>query len=217
MIKKFNDFYNNPYNINGTILFSDLKNSSLMWKDYPNETLKLIGDLNNLYTGYSTNHNGIIIKTIGDCFMLYFKTFRDSINFSVELQKYLINQHIKVGNIDVITRIGICYGPLIEKFSNIQNAVLRDFYGNTVNSASRLESNVSGDNGFAFGVKLKVDFNLEEIKDCHIQKIQYTDNPSTERRRSGRLLTDEHFFIERRDLSDLKGIDEILVYKCDLI
>jgi len=47
-------------------------------------------------------------------------------------------------------RVGICEGPMQEKIYILQDAKLRDYFGNVVNVASRMESKVSDPEGIAF-------------------------------------------------------------------
>jgi len=99
---------------------------------------------------------------------------------------------------------------------------MKDYFGNTVGSASRLESKVSEVNGFAFSFLSDID-NEEEIlkyledNDIIIDVIEYDNkcNKKEDRKRSARLLTDLQIN-SCKNPEDLKGVKSMRVYKCEV-
>jgi len=205
--------------INGTILFTDIIKSSELWKEHEKEMYSSLDKQNDLFSKIADYNKGEIIKTIGDAFMIHFENLIDAVKFSIEVQKKIKESPLKVGSRKIQVRIGFCYGPLLFKTNNIQTCKLDDYYGNTVNTASRLESKVSPENGFAFGSLIKFDDKkIKKILDenCTTKIIKFTENAKDiEFKRSGRLLTKTHRYIIK-DVEELKGVNEIEVYKCNL-
>lgn len=215
-IKKFNRFLllegqiTNEPTREIAVMFTDLMKSSELWAKYPDEMAEAI-DLHYLQVDKIVNDNsGFIMKTIGDAFMCSFDDVNDAIKAAIEIQK---DKSVPVGERNLIMRIGICYGPAIIKKITIQDADLIDYFGNTINSASRLETEVSEVGGFAIAStskKITSDDIKDVIKDFNFTEIQYTSTPIKERIRSSRLLTDTQIF--HKDIKDLHGIKPIVAY-----
>lgn len=208
---------------NKVILFNDIKGSSKLWKDYDDKIMhNIIIKCINIVKKITKKYNGTIIKFIGDSFNIAFNDIEDAINFSLDLYLYLNKKPLSISNTDKIEfRTGICYGEVTEINYNLNNCKLIDYYGNTVNTASRMESKVSSVNGLAIGI---YKFNKNEIDD--IIKIinsnkKYSENWSIEtkyftnkcninrQKRSMKLLHD--LSIKCDNLKKLKGIDKIFV------
>ena len=135
---------------------------------------------------------------------------------------YLNKKPLTISNTDKIEfRTGICYGEVTEISFNLNNCKITDYYGNTVNTASRMESKVSSVNGLAIGI---YKFNKNEVD--NIIKIinsnkKYSENWSIEtkyfsnkcninrQKRSMKLLHD--LSIKCDNLKKLKGVDKIFV------
>jgi len=222
MILKFDDFYltekieikDKPKEI--TILFMDLVKSSKKWTKNEKEMLTVLKDISILFDKFVNEYNGLIIKSIGDAYMIKFNNLVDSIEFSIFIQEYLNNNPIKVNNEKIIFRIGICQGEVYEITQDIQNFKLVDYLGNTVNTASRIESKVCDDGGVAFATtlnkKYKIDKKIDKIlKPYKVELITFS-NKGEEHKRSYRILTDiqKHTF---KHIDELKDIDNISVYK----
>ena len=121
-----------------TMVFTDVVGSSKMWSDDP---ITMIGQLeahHKLVDTIAQKNNGWIVKTIGDAFMVYFEQSDYSLFNAIKFSKELILSE-KAYNL----RVGICQGHMDEKTYSIQKVELKDFFGNAVNSASRMESKVS--------------------------------------------------------------------------
>ena len=120
-----------------TMVFSDVVGSSKMWSDDP---VTMIGQLeahHKLVDSLASKNKGWIVKTIGDAFMVYFEPSEYSLFNAIKFSKELILNEKAYG-----LRVGVCEGHMDEKTYSIQKVELRDFFGNAVNAASRMESKV---------------------------------------------------------------------------
>lgn len=206
-------FENKGDEITGCIMFTDVKGSSELWRNYP-ESMKnalfehnkristIVGDISsledannivskdaqkygdtsnesNLDWGYYNSfklyeqkgYGGLIVKTIGDAFMVSFEKSKvknpllSSIQCAIDIQKSLIKDPIflsedKKDRIKI--RIGIAYGPMNKNKLKIQNNFVSDYHGNTVNTASRMESKVAIEDGVAFSYLSGTSLNTKE-------------------------------------------------------
>lgn len=208
---------------NKVILFNDIKGSSKLWKDYDDKIMhNIILRSIKIVKRFTKKYNGTIIKFIGDSFNIAFNDIEDAINFSLDFYLYLNKKPLSISNTDKIEfRTGISYGEVTEINYNLNNCKITDYYGNIVNTASRMESKVSSVNGLAIGI---YKFNKNEIDD--IIKIinsnkKYSENWSIEtkyftnkcninrQKRSMKLLHD--LSIKCDNLKKLKGVDKIFV------
>lgn len=200
-----------------TIVFTDVVKSSELWAKDPKLMSKRLDKHFQLVDKCSKNWGGYIVKTIGDAFMLYFDSSDNSLLDAINCSIDIINDE------ELDLRIGICYGKidLIKEYV-IQDAKLKDFYGNSVNTASRLESKVcdgpgciSFSNTNELTQKQSADI-LDALKNYELTKIKYSDDCSADNenvgKRSGRLLTNIDIE-ECRNIQELKGIKELVVYK----
>jgi class 3 adenylate cyclase len=127
------------------IVFTDVVGSSKMWSDDAVTMFKQLEGHHKLVETIAESNKGWIVKTIGDAFMVYFEPSSESLINALRFSKEIIKQEIKYN-----LRVGICSGNMEEKTYKIQNVNLRDFFGNAVNTASRMESKVSESGGMAF-------------------------------------------------------------------
>ena len=128
-----------------TMSFSDVVGSSKMWSDDPLSMSKQLLDHHELVNQLSEKYGGWVVKTIGDAFMVYFeaseKSLINALKFSKDLTK--LEKKYKL-------RIGVCSGNMEARSYRLQKVDLKDFFGNAVNTASRMESKVSETGGVAF-------------------------------------------------------------------
>jgi len=227
LLPDFDDYILNESKIKGvdevkkSIVFTDIKGSSDLWNTDETKMYNALIEHEDQIFRLSKKYKGLVIKSIGDAFMISFDNLIDSIKFTIDLQTELINTPIKVNKGQISLRIGICYGYIYERKTKRQNSTLIDYFGNVVNTASRLESKVSDVNGFAFAFNYKpTKKETDEIlhildSECDKYKIiNFTHNCTDESKkinRSARLLSDSHRFI-CKDISKLKGVDDIIVY-----
>jgi class 3 adenylate cyclase len=119
------------------MVFTDVVGSSKMWSDDPITMAGQLESHHKLVDSLAHKNNGWIVKTIGDAFMVYFEKSDTSLYNAIKFSKELI-----LGEKAYNLRVGVCQGHMDEKTYNIQKVQLRDFFGNAVNSASRMESKV---------------------------------------------------------------------------
>lgn len=195
----------------GVIMFTDIKTSSKLWNTFPNKMFDALKIHDQLIQGMIENHNGMVIKAIGDSFMAFFPNLKDSVQTALNIQTYLNKNPIFVGNIEMKIRIGLAQGKLFKKLMTIQNCNVVDFFGNTVNTSARLESNVSEIGGFAIHFDNgsgnqnmpKVIKNLiVQNKNFKIKKIQFKNSCKV-----NRFINEEC-----RLISNLKGLNPITVF-----
>lgn len=206
------------------LLFTDIKGSSLLWKSSESKMYKAIIQHEDQVFRLCDKYDGVVLKSIGDSFMISFDELINGIKFIIDLQTELRDKPIKVGKESIQVRAGMCYGEVYSRTAERQGKNLVDYFGNVVNTASRLESKVSEVGGFAFAYQYKQTkgekdeiTELLEKENVKFKVIDYTDdkNVDEKRIRSGRLLSDTHKFVIRA-LKKLKGVDDVIVYKCEI-
>lgn len=125
-----------------TILFTDLKSSTHLYQQ--------IGDLNafalvrehyGVLNKAILNQHGAVVKTIGDAIMATFNQPVEAVGAGLEMLKELrqLNQASQRG--DLILKIGIHRGAAISVTLNDRI----DYFGQTVNIASRVQGSAGGD------------------------------------------------------------------------
>lgn len=205
------------------ILFNDIKGSSRLWQKFDNSIMyNIIKKIINISKKLSNKYNGTIIKFIGDSFNIAFDNINNGIKFGLDFNLYLKNNPLHVSNTEKIQfRTGICYGEVTEMSYTLNNCRMIDYYGNIVNTASRMESKISLINGLAIGIP---EFNTKEITkiiDIINSNKKYSDNWSYETKyytnkcninrikRSMKLLHD--LSIKCDNIEKLNGTDKIYV------
>jgi class 3 adenylate cyclase len=132
-------------NIMPAMVFTDVVGSSKLWSDDPITMAQQLENHHILIDSLAKKNHGWIVKTIGDAFMVYFEPSDKSLFNALRFSKEVILQEAKYS-----IRVGVCSGNMENKTYNIQNVDLKDFFGNAVNTASRMESKVAEPNGIAF-------------------------------------------------------------------
>jgi len=142
------------------MVFTDVVGSSKMWSDDAVTMFKQLEGHHKLVETTAENNKGWIVKTIGDAFMVYFEPSEDSLYNAIKFSKELILNE-KAYNL----RVGVCQGPMDNKTYRIQKVDLKDFFGNAVNAASRMESKVAEFGGtIAFCSTLPIENKLSKIE-----------------------------------------------------
>ena len=126
-----------------SVLFTDVEGSSEKWSNDPITMMGQLKGHHDLVDRISKKYNGWIVKTIGDAFMIYFDPAVDSLTNAIKCGKEII---LSEENYNL--RVGVCQGPMQEDTYKLQKVNLRDFYGNSINVASRMESKVAGAAGY---------------------------------------------------------------------
>ena len=201
------------------LVFNDIVGSSKLWKKHPKLMFKKVQELIKLIKKYSEKNNGQIVKMIGDSFMVSFNKFEDAIDFALDFVYYLNDNPMKLAKGEFITfRTGICYGKVNKFQYNVQDCAMTDYFGNVVNTASRMESKVSHPGGFAVGVLhnnkkdipkiIKLLKEHDEYFDIKVRKYGKCNVQSLNRfKRSTKLLHDVSFRCE--SLEQLHGVDKV--------
>lgn len=199
-----------------SILFMDLVKSSEKWVKDEIEMLSVLSDVSELLDENVVKYKGLVVKSIGDAYMLKFDILYDSVNFGLFIQKELKENPINFKKDNIKFRLGICEGNVYEIEQDIQNYKLKDYLGNTVGSAARVEAKVAEDGEIAFAtMNKKKDKKIDELlSDYKVDMITF-NNTGNETKRSFRILSDiqKHIF---KNVKELKGVDEIDVYKVKL-
>lgn len=129
------------------IVMMDVKGSSALWAE---DAARMSRNLDKLYGTVSAlvkSHKGVMIKTIGDAFMLAFDTVEAALRMALEFQ--LAWRRTAAGKV-LVMRIGIAHGQVRTKNWAVQGCKnMTDYFGNTVNVASRLESHLCPPGGIA--------------------------------------------------------------------
>jgi class 3 adenylate cyclase len=126
-----------------SVLFTDVEGSSEKWSSDPVTMMNQLKGHHELVDRISKKYNGWIVKTIGDAFMVYFESSPDSLTNAIKCGKEII---LSEKNYNL--RVGACQGPMQEDTYKLQKVTLRDFYGNSINVASRMESKIAGEAGY---------------------------------------------------------------------
>ena len=127
----------------GTFLFTDIVQSSKLWRKHKNKMSDAILKHEKLVYKFAKKNKGIIVKSLGDSFMLFFKgagSYKRAFKFALEFMKSVNKNPIKIGKDKLEFRVGASYGDALEHCSKIQGKKLFDYFGNAVNLASRMES-----------------------------------------------------------------------------
>ena len=200
------------------IMFTDVVGSSKQWMTDPKSMSKWVDQHLTRVDKIVEKNHGFIVKTIGDAMMVCFKGKHCLLNAVNAAEQLLRTEKKKL-------RIGICQGDITEKTQRIQNSNLKDYFGNPVNTASRLESKVSDEEGLSFAHLEDIDLHQSKELTDWLSKhtyevIKYTDSPSKSkignaRKRSARLLSDLQISTHA-DLQDLNGIHKVVAYKVKL-
>ena len=156
-----------------TMLFTDVVGSSKMWSDDP-QTMSIQLDKHfKVMDNLARKYGGFVVKTIGDAFMIYFPKSENSLEKAVDFAVDVI----KIEELPL--RIGICSGNMTAKKCRIQNVELIDFFGDVVNTASRMESKVAEPGAIAFTSVDNIDNQINSLsKKYKLVKISGSGIPN---------------------------------------
>ena len=127
---------------NITLMFTDIKGSTAMYErlgDGPAYTL--VQKHFDIMTEVIKEHNGGIVKTIGDAVMAAFSINSDAVKAALKLQKVFWDLSQTEDLKDVLVKIGLHRGPVIAVTSNRS----LDYFGRTANIAARVQSKATED------------------------------------------------------------------------
>ena len=134
-----------------TLVFTDIRSSTSIWEAVPQGMCEALKIHNRIIREAMDEFEGYEVKTIGDAFMVAFATVLDGVNFGLRVHEALRNAtwpaellHFRLcadtgplwGGLTV--RIGVNAGPVTVEKNTLTGRT--DYFGHTVNVASRLES-----------------------------------------------------------------------------
>ncbi len=122
-----------------TVLFTDLRNSTQLYRQIGDATAfgRVMSHFDVVRKSI-TEHDGAIVKTIGDAVMAVFRSAADGLHAMLEVQNALAEPGD--GGIPLQLKAGLNTGPCIAVTLNDR----LDYFGSTVNMAARLEGLSSG-------------------------------------------------------------------------
>ncbi len=126
-----------------TLLFSDLKASTALYQQIGDAAAyHLVRDHFAFMADIIRNHDGAVVKTIGDAVMAAFARPQDGLRAALAIQRDLAARSSSEGNRAIIVKLGLHQGPSIAVTLNDR----LDYFGSTVNMAARLQGqSVGGD------------------------------------------------------------------------
>ncbi|MBT7950402.1 MAG: adenylate/guanylate cyclase domain-containing protein [Gammaproteobacteria bacterium] len=128
-----------PKTTNLAMLFADVSGSTRLFEVLGDATARVkVSECLDTLTEVTKNHNGTVIKTIGDEIMCTFPTADDAANASVEMHEELLDD-VTEGVTDTTQlsiRVGFHFGPAIMEGG--------DVFGDAVNVAARMAAQAKG-------------------------------------------------------------------------
>lgn len=121
-------------NMTLTILFADIANSTQLYETLGNEDARnLIGNCISLLSKVALNHQGSVVKTIGDEIMCTFLNATDAVEAAMNMNLSLMDMPVDnlPGTFPPNIYVGIQDGPVIVEDD-------KDVFGDAVNVAARL-------------------------------------------------------------------------------
>lgn len=122
-----------------TVLFTDLKHSTRLYREIGDATAfgRVMSHFDVVKKSIA-EHDGALVKTIGDAVMAVFRSAADGLQAMLEVQRVLAES--ADGGIPLTLKAGLNTGPCIAVTLNDR----LDYFGSTVNMAARLEGLSSG-------------------------------------------------------------------------
>ncbi len=115
------------------IMFSDIVGFTAMTQKNESISLQLLQAHNELLRPAFARHLGQEVKTIGDAFLVEFKSPLDALLCAIDIQELLhrYNQNIPSKDLQIQIRIGLHYGDVVHQEN--------DVFGDAVNICSRIQ------------------------------------------------------------------------------
>ena len=149
-----------------TILFTDLRHSTQLYREIGDATAfgRVMSHFDVVKKSIA-EHDGAIVKTIGDAVMAVFRSAADGLRAMLEVQETLASP--ADGSIPLTLKAGLNTGPCIAVTLNDR----LDYFGSTVNMAARLECLSSGSD---------VIISRSVYEDAKVQEVIESEGLSTE-------------------------------------
>jgi class 3 adenylate cyclase len=146
-----------------TLLFTDLRESTQLYEsigDAP--AYGHVRDHFDFMRQWIAQHNGGIVKTIGDAVMAVFSCPEDAVRAALDIQKHVHEFNAsQPHHTGIVIKIGIHHGPAIVVNSNDR----LDYFGRTVNIAARIQGASAGDDLVLSGECYASDGVLEALQE----------------------------------------------------
>jgi hypothetical protein len=154
------------------IYFNDIVGSSKLWKAHPEGMFKALSKFLQVANKTIKRHkDGRILRFMGDSLLIDFTSEFRAIEFALDLQAAIRANPIQIHGDEVLqVRSGIAYGRLKKVALNLGGCQSVDYYGNVINTASRMESKVSPVGGLAVAVISKRRGEIKKIVDMVQQR-----------------------------------------------
>jgi class 3 adenylate cyclase len=122
---------------NLTVLFSDLKDSTVMYERFGDSpAYARVRDHFVILTDAITEHNGALVKTIGDAVMAVFRVPADAVAACLAIQERMaVRNQGMPPEAQLLVKLGLHSGPCIAINAN----EVLDYFGSTVNTAARVQ------------------------------------------------------------------------------
>ena len=117
------------------IMFTDMVGYTKLTQTNESRALDLLEKHNKIIRPILLSYNGTEVKTIGDSFLVEFRSALEAVQCAVELQKALGKFNANSAE-KILVRVGIHVGDVVERDS--------DVFGDAVNIASRIEPLAQG-------------------------------------------------------------------------
>jgi len=151
------------------IMFSDVVGYTAMTQSNESLALEVLEEHRALLRPIFAARNGQEVKTMGDAFLVEFKSALDAVNCAIEMQQALARRNAEQTSLRrVEIRVGIHAGDVVQ--------IGEDVYGDTVNIASRIER-LAEPGGICVSdqvyeqVRNKIDFPMTKMGEHHLRNV----------------------------------------------
>jgi len=152
------------------IMFTDIAGYTRMTQADEAGALNLLLEHRSVLRPIISNHSGIEVKTIGDAFLVEFKSALDAVTCGVEMQRKMAERNSTVPESRrVQIRIGIHLGDVVHSGG--------DVYGDAVNVASRVEP-IAEPGGVCISqqvydnIRNKAELQIDKIGDVELKNVE---------------------------------------------
>ncbi len=125
-----------------SLMFTDLRGSTAFYERVGDAAAyHLVREHFAYLTRVVRDHNGTVVKTIGDAVMAAFADPADAVRAALAVQAGVRDFNIAEGGEDIVIKLGLHRGPCIAVTLNER----LDYFGSAVNMAARLQGESEGD------------------------------------------------------------------------